>query len=225
MDDRIKHICSIDDLILIVVTSKEKQVVGKRSTKLLQDSIIASAIFCSKPTYNYLILIGVSNQLHHGITYSENYGIGTFLLSTIDQIGKCMQSKFMPIYCQVTKHSKARDFYRKNFFYNVSKNNSVLKTIIQDQPNIVIQDKSNEMVWWRSQGPTYNITGAWVANYPDQHSVIKEIFDSGRNIFFGKDCTQKITKENRFINVSNILLNKYKWKSWDIDSKYVNEKL
>ena len=94
MDDRIKHICSIDDLILIVVTSKEKQVVGKRSTKLLQDSIIASAIFCSKPTYNYLILIGVSNQLHHGITYSENYGIGTFLLSTIDQIGKCMQSKF-----------------------------------------------------------------------------------------------------------------------------------
>ena len=64
-----------------------------------------------------------------------------------------------------------------------------------------------------------------MANYHDQDEVIKEIFISGKHIFFGDDCNNKITKDSRFINVSSILLDKYKWNSWDIDSKFVDEKL
>jgi hypothetical protein len=57
--------------------------------------------------------------------------------------------------------------------------------------------------------------------------VVNEIFNKGKRIFFGNntDTPVNMTKEDRYVNVSKVLLEKYKWDSWKNATTFVKAKI
>ena len=180
--DRINKICTIDDVYTIAITSRDESTPGNRNTKLHHDSIIASAFFLIQPKYVFLLLIGVSNKQHNQLTYSKNFGFGTFLLATIEEIEKCTIGSISPIFGQIPKLGEASAFYKKNLFSKVSLKNDTVKLIQKEQVVAVIEDKNKTMIWVKSSGPIIIVTGAWVSTY-NTDLVIDEIFNKGKRIF------------------------------------------
>ncbi len=209
--NKIRLLLDSNDILIIIITKKTTSS-RSRSNQVTTDDIIAAAMYIPDKYCNFLQLIGVSNQQFLSKTFSMHYGIGTFLLATMDQIAKGVHKFDRPIICQVQQDSSMLQFYEINYFHDINKNGPTVKKIESKYPTLINPDQT--LKWIQSVGPIFPLTGYW-CNTCKKIDAIYKIFEIGTLIFFGSDPHDHISKEKEFSEVVPLILKRFNCDSWD----------